>query len=97
MNSDSFERLDPQDRISYSHRAAKAFRRVQPRKQREAIRDAIVELVTDPRPAGCKKLSGGEGEYRIRVGDYRVIYEIHDQKIKIQVLNLGPRGDVYKR
>lgn len=96
MATDDYEGVDPRDRISYSKKAAKAFRRVQPQKQREAIRDAIVELVADPRPDGCKKLTDGDGEYRIRVGEYRVIYEIHEGKIRIQVLNLGPRGDIYK-
>lgn len=97
MGADTFEGLDPQDRISYSTKAAKAFRRVQPEKQRKAIRDAILDLVAEPRPDGCTKLTNGEGEYRIRVGGYRVIYEIHDEMIRIQVLNLGPRGDIYKR
>lgn len=97
MAADQFGDLDPQDRISYSKRAAKALGKVQPQKQRKAIRDAIVALVAHPRPNGCEKLENGQGEYRIRVGEYRVIYEIQDEMIKIQVLNLGPRGDIYKR
>lgn len=52
MGADNSTNLDPQDQISYSRKAAKAFRRVQPQKQREAIRDAIIELVADPRPDG---------------------------------------------
>lgn len=97
MTEDFFGHLAPEDRITYSRAAAKAFRRVQLRKQREAIRDTIVDLVSEPRPDGCKKLTNGRRAYRIRVGDYRVIYEIHEDRIKIQVLTLGPRGDIYKR
>lgn len=89
--------LDPRDRIEYSNRAARAFRKVQPQKQREAIRDAIVALVHEPRPDGCTKLTNGKGAFRIRVGEYRVVYEIREGRIRILVLHLGPRGDVYKR
>lgn len=95
--ADSFTHIAPKDRITHSKTAARAFRRVQPGKQREAIRDAIVDLVREPRPDGRKKLTSGHGAYRIRVGDYRVICEIHEGRIRIQVLTLGPRGDIYKR
>jgi len=58
------------------------------------VRDAVAALTDDPRPTGCKKLVGREG-WRIRSGDYRVIYEIDDAGEKITVLHIGHRRDVY--
>jgi mRNA interferase RelE/StbE len=58
------------------------------------VRDAVAALANNPRPAGCKKLVGREG-WRIRSGDYRVIYEIDDAEEKITVLHIGHRRDIY--
>ncbi len=59
------------------------------------IGTAINNLAASPRPSGCKKLKGNQTDYRIRIGDYRVVYEIHDNKLVILVLNLGHRKDIY--
>ncbi len=59
------------------------------------IKAAIADLADNPRPYGYKKLKG-EDAYRIRVGDYRVIYEIDDGKIIITVVSVGHRKDIYK-
>lgn len=59
------------------------------------IRDAIRDLGQEARPRGCAKLTGREG-WRIRVGDYRVIYEINDQQRVVTVLHVGHRRDVYR-
>ena len=56
---------------------------------------AILALEENPRPPGYKKLKGREG-YRIRAGDYRVIYEIVDAQLVIDVITIGHRKDVYK-
>ncbi|MFP7366595.1 type II toxin-antitoxin system RelE/ParE family toxin [Corynebacterium callunae] len=53
--------------------------------------NAIETLASNPRPAGAKMLQGGAGELRIRVGAFRVIYEIHDEKLIVLVLHLGHR------
>jgi mRNA interferase RelE/StbE len=66
-----------------------------PKQEYERIKEAIKSLTQDPRPAGCKKLSGREG-WRIRVGDYRVIYEIDDPQQSLTILHIGHRRDVYK-
>lgn len=55
----------------------------------------IQELVNDPRPLGCKKLSGDE-KYRIRVGDYRILYEIEDEIVRIYVVKVAHRKEVYR-
>lgn len=59
------------------------------------IKSAIASLADNPRPNGYKKLKG-EDAYRIRVGDYRVIYEIDDGKIIVTVVSVGHRKDIYK-
>lgn len=58
------------------------------------VRDAIRDLANTPRPPGCKKLVGRDG-WRIRVGDYRVIYEIDDSTRIVTVVHIGHRRDVY--
>lgn len=58
------------------------------------VRDAIISLSENPRPGNCKKLVGREG-WRIRVGNYRAIYEIDDSKHEITVLHIGHRRDIY--
>ncbi|MBL7741328.1 MAG: type II toxin-antitoxin system RelE/ParE family toxin [Chitinophagaceae bacterium] len=56
---------------------------------------SIYELATNPRPAGCKKLTGRPG-YRIRIGNYRVIYLIEDKVLKVIVIDIGNRKDIYR-
>lgn len=66
----------------------------------ENVRDRIVErlmvLKEDPHPRGCVKLRGYENEYRIRIGDYRVRYEINDQEAVVLLLHCKQRKDVYR-
>jgi mRNA interferase RelE/StbE len=59
------------------------------------IKVAIYGLADNPRPHGYKKLKGRDG-YRIRVGDYRIIYNIFDNILTIDVVNLGHRKDIYE-
>lgn len=59
------------------------------------IEDKLLELEGDPRPPGCKKLKGRDA-WRIRIGDYRVIYEIHDGKLIVTVITIGHRKEVYE-
>ena len=56
---------------------------------------AVAGLETQPRPTGCKKLRG-ENAWRIRVGDYRIIYEIHDKILQVIVITVGHRREVYR-
>lgn len=66
-----------------------------PKDEYPRIRDAIRYLGADPKPHGCLKLSGRPG-WRIRVGDYRVIYEVDDLQGKVTVVHVGHRKDVYR-
>ncbi len=60
------------------------------------IIQAIKQLTDEPRPTGCKKLKGRTA-WRIRVGDYRVIYEIQDNLLIVTIITVGHRRDVYKK
>lgn len=61
------------------------------------IIEAVESLSDQPRPPGSTKLSGSDLTYRIRVGDYRVIYEIRDEIILVEVVKVGHRKDVYRK
>lgn len=61
----------------------------------EALLDSMEELAIDPRPPGCKKLKGREG-YRIRRGDYRIIYTVADNILIVRVIAVGHRKDIYQ-
>ena len=56
----------------------------------------IDRLQVEPCPAGCRKLAGREGVYRIRVGDYRIIYQIEDAALLVLVIAVGHRRDIYR-
>ncbi|MDP3046878.1 MAG: type II toxin-antitoxin system RelE/ParE family toxin, partial [Chloroflexota bacterium] len=63
---------------------------------RSRIDDALHKLAGDPRPAGCRKLTGTES-WRVRVGDYRIVYEIIDDTEPLVLVGwLGPRRDAYR-
>ena len=62
---------------------------------RRRLDTAIRELADDPRPPGCRKLTGAEA-YRVRVGDYRILDEIEDAVLRILVVKVGHRRDVYE-
>ena len=59
------------------------------------VLDRLVELEDEPRPADAKELTGRPA-WRIRVGDYRVIYEIHDRELRVVVVTVGHRREVYR-
>ncbi|MEM1093275.1 MAG: type II toxin-antitoxin system RelE/ParE family toxin [Bacteroidota bacterium] len=81
-------------RIEILRRAAKALSKLQ-KQDYERVRDAIRDLGITPRPAGCKKLVGRDG-WRIKVGRYRVIYDIEDAVRVLTVVDVGHRKDIYK-
>lgn len=67
-----------------------------PRQVARRLLDALEGLRRDPRPAGAVKLAGEVNLWRIRVGDYRIIYEIQDERLLVLVLRLAHRKDVYR-
>lgn len=75
--------------------ARKSLRALDPKSQ-ERIRKAIDRLIDNPRPPGSTKLNGRDNSWRIRVGDYRVLYEIHDGRILVFVFQIGHRREIYR-
>jgi mRNA interferase RelE/StbE len=75
------------------------------RKELDGLSDKLIErifprlenLASNPRPPGCKKLKGGDNEWRIRVGDYRIVYTINDGKFLVEVMRIRHRSEVYER
>ena len=57
----------------------------------------LESLRANPRPPGCKKMQGGDHEWRIRIGDYRVVYTIDDAKLLVEVTRVRHRSGVYER
>lgn len=80
-------------RVEVLPRALKALRKVHPQ-DRLRIQGAIELLAEDPRPPASRQLRGRDG-YRVRVGDYRVIYAIEEDVLVVVVVALGHRSDVY--
>jgi mRNA interferase RelE/StbE len=66
-----------------------------PKKELKRIIECIKSLAEDPRPIGSEKLTGQE-RYRIRQGQYRIVYSIHDNKLTVWVVKVGHRKDVYR-
>lgn len=83
-------------RIELSPAAARQLRKLDG-PARHRVQAAIELLATEPRPARAKKLVGSEGEWRVRTGDYRIIYEINDGVLVILVLAVGHRREIYQR
>jgi mRNA interferase RelE/StbE len=66
-----------------------------PRGDLKRIIERIGKLADDPRPAGCEKLSGQE-KYRVRQGNYRIVYSIQDNELTVWVVKVGHRREVYR-
>ena len=83
-------------RVEVVAAAARQLRKLDRSAQRRV--QAATELLADePRPSGAKKLVGGNGEWRVRTGDYRIVYEIHDNVLVVLVIAVGHRREIYNR
>lgn len=56
----------------------------------------LLSLADEPRPAGCRKLKGYDSLYRLRIGDWRLIYAVEDDILAVLVVELAPRGQIYR-
>jgi mRNA interferase RelE/StbE len=81
--------------IAFGKAAKRQFDKL-PRPARQRLGDAIAELASDPRRAGAVKLSGEDGLYRVRGGDYRAIDQIQGERLLILVVKVGHRREVYR-
>ncbi|MGI8947002.1 MAG: type II toxin-antitoxin system RelE family toxin [Ornithinimicrobium sp.] len=83
-------------RVEYTSAAARQVKKL-PRPARDRVLDAVEDLADDARPHGAKKLAGERTAWRIRVGDYRVIYDVLDQELTVTVVRAAHRREVYDR
>lgn len=81
--------------VEISRGAAKALKTLDRRAQVRIVA-RLQELAESPRPRDAKKLQGEAGVYRVREGDYRILYEIFDKRLLIYVLKIGHRREVYR-
>ena len=75
--------------------AVKEIEAVRRKKDRQRIVRRIEGLAEDPRPSGCQKLSG-QDRYRVRQGEYRIVYSVEDEDLIVYVVKVGHRKDVYR-
>lgn len=83
-------------KVTLAPSAARQLRKFDPDAKRR-IQAAIELLAVEPRPPAATRLVGGSGEWRVRTGNYRIIYEIEDDELVVLVLRMGHRREVYDR
>ncbi|MGH2729532.1 MAG: type II toxin-antitoxin system RelE family toxin [Actinomycetota bacterium] len=86
-------------RVRLARRAERGLRRIRQGDPRgyERLKVAIRSLAENPLPSGTAKLTAYDPPaWRVRVGDYRIVYEIHDDELLVVVVNVAPRGEVYR-
>ena len=83
-------------RILVKPSASKEIDAVGQKKDRQRIVLRIQSLAANPRPLGCEKLAGHLDRYRIREGNYRILYSIDDENLLVDVVRVGHRKDVYR-
>ncbi|HEX7353502.1 MAG TPA: type II toxin-antitoxin system RelE/ParE family toxin [Mycobacteriales bacterium] len=82
-------------RITLAPAAARQLRKLDSQARRR-IQAALDLLSADPRPPAATQLVGGSGEWRVRTGDYRIVYEIEHEQVLVLVLRVGHRREIYK-
>lgn len=82
-------------RVDLTVAAARQIKKL-PRPARDRVLDAIEDLAEEPRPHGSRKLVGEQHAWRVRVGDYRVIYDVLDAELTVTVVRTGHRREVYR-
>ena len=83
-------------RVIVSKEALKEIESIDRRSDRTRIMERIRKLADNPRPQGSKKLKGPFERYRLRQGDYRILYEIGDKILIVTIVQVGHRKDVYR-
>lgn len=83
--------------VEFSPAARKNLKAIRDTRLRARIVRALKTLEADPRPAGAKRLAGQAGVLRLRVGAWRILYEVRDREVVVLVVRIGPRGEVYER
>ncbi|MBD3616644.1 MAG: type II toxin-antitoxin system RelE/ParE family toxin [Gracilimonas sp.] len=82
-------------KVQIERKAQKELKKI-PDPYKSNIIDTIEQLTEDARPPGCTKLKGASDLWRVRVNDYRVVYQIKDEQLLILVIRIGHRKDIYE-
>lgn len=82
--------------VSIKPKAEKYLSKLTDKRLFRRLREAISRLAQNPRPPGSLKMHGGADLHRARVGDYRIIYEIHDTVLVVVVVKIGDRREIYR-
>lgn len=83
-------------RLEFTPTADRQFRKL-PAQLRARLKPHIDALAQNPRPSGIKKLGGENNVYRLRVGDYRILYEVRDEVLLVLVVKVGHRREIYRK
>ena len=83
-------------RVLIKPSAAKEIEAVDQKRDRQLIVAKVLALADEPRPAGCEKLAGESDRYRLRVGQYRIVYSVADDELVVLVVRVAHRKDVYR-
>jgi mRNA interferase RelE/StbE len=82
-------------KIEFTAAAKRQFDKL-PDASRRRLAEVVDRLSENPRPSGMAKLSGEDGLYRVRSGDYRIVYRIQDNRLLVLVVKIGHRREVYR-
>jgi mRNA interferase RelE/StbE len=85
----------PRWEVILTRQAERALRRL-PRPLLQRLDHALAALAENPTPPDCKKLVGHPDLYRVRVGDWRIVYTLEAQRLVVLVIRIAPRGEVYR-
>jgi mRNA interferase RelE/StbE len=80
--------------VELKRSAARELGAVEPRAQRQRLVSRVRALAAEPRPPGAQKLAGGADRYRVRQGEFRIVYEIDDAARRVVVVKVGHRREV---
>lgn len=83
-------------KIEWKQSAKKELRKLEKAIISRIIR-VVEDLPLDPHPTGCRKLQGSEHLYRVRVGDYRVVYSVENEVLLIEIIRVGHRKEIYRK
>ena len=82
--------------VTIDRSAQKQLRALKDKRLRDALEREILALGHDPRPPGCLKLVGHKDHWRVRVGDWRIVYRVEDGRLVVLVVTVAVRGGVYR-
>jgi mRNA interferase RelE/StbE len=83
-------------RLSIKQSAARELEDVAQKRDRQRLVARIEALAENPRPAGCEKLAGHSSRYRVRQGDYRIVYSVDDAERVVLIVKVGHRREIYR-